>query len=173
MQCTWQAAQHKCTTQSTACTLRQITKPNFHSQQQKLARYWHKLGMWMYFSALFIFVWKSYCRCFSVPYLIGVSSLVCELDGGQQQCVNPGHPRVRLSHSTIHCYLVFLPASFLPSPPSALFLKRNSDFPNQCSSAWFFSFFFLFSASTRKTKTGWKTATTCCSQSYLQCRSPL
>lgn len=44
---------------------------------------------------------------------------MCVLDGGQQQCVNPGHPRVSLSHSAIHCCLAFLPASFLPSCPSA------------------------------------------------------
>lgn len=54
--------------------------------------------------------------------LSGVSSLVCVLDGGQQQCVNPGHPRVRLSHSAIHCCLVFLPASLLPFPLSFSFL---------------------------------------------------
>lgn len=50
-----------------------------------------------------------------------VSSLVRVLDGGQQQCVNPGHPRVRLSPSAIHCCLVFLPVSLLPPPPFEFF----------------------------------------------------
>lgn len=47
--------------------------------------------------------------------LIGAGSLVCALAAGQQHCVNPGHPGVRLRHSVIHYSLVFLPASAVQS----------------------------------------------------------
>lgn len=154
---------HKCR----ACTQRGSTFTHFFHN-----RTWH-------FSALFIFGRKSGSCSFLVLYLIGVSSLVCVLDGGQRQCVNPGHPRVRLSHSAIHCCLVFLPASFLPSPPlasSSMFsLHAAQTLSNLCSSAGllFLFFFLLFAAPSGKQKHVEKTATTCCSQSYLQCRSPL
>lgn len=76
------------------------------------------------------FVSASFCVCVcaksfflfvsTLPHWC-VSSLVRALDGGQQQCVNPGHPRVRLSPSAIHCCLVFLPVSLLPPSPFEFF----------------------------------------------------
>lgn len=50
--------------------------------------------------------------------------------------------------------------------------KRSSNFSNLHSSGWFF-LLFLLSASLGKQKQVEKPATTCYSQSYLQCRSPL
>lgn len=68
----------------------------------------------------------SYFEGRPVLYLSGVRSLERVLDGVQRQCVNPaGRPRVRPSHSAIHCCLVFLSAS--PPPFFALgFLPNHS-----------------------------------------------
>lgn len=86
--------------------------------------------------------------------------------GGQQQCVNPGHPRVRLSHSSIHCCLVFLLASVLrllllqlllsPFPPTP------TPHPPRHSSDFFKSVLLwripllLVLLLLEETKTGWK-----------------
>lgn len=106
----------------TSCTAQLPPKCNEHNAAQLSLRAAVEHGAWIYFSALQIVCVLSYCVCLSVLYLIGVNSLVCELDGGQQQCVNPGHPRVRLSPSAIHRCLVFLPVSLLPFPPPFKFL---------------------------------------------------
>lgn len=82
-----------------------------------------------------------------VLYLSGVSSLMCVLDGVQQQCVNPGHPRVRLD-SVIHCCLVFLPASLLPRPPCSF--GHSLDFYKLHSSARIFSLFLFPSPEKQK-----------------------
>lgn len=53
------------------------------------------------------------------------------LAGSQQLCVNPSYPRVRLSHSAIHCCLVFLPVSLatfsLSSSPSVSLFSNSAE----------------------------------------------
>lgn len=95
-------------------------------------------------------------------------SLVCLLDGGQQQRVNPGHPRVTPSLSLIHCCLEFLPASSPSFPPSASF---HETYVRLFKSVLFRTIPVLLRLlvpllpeKTKQKKTGWKTATTCCSQ---------
>lgn len=155
MQCTWQAALHKA----------EAAHKHYPTFTPSSNGTW-KVHVFLWFVAYL----QSYCCVLSILYLTHVSSLVRVLDGGQQQCVNPGHARVRLNPSAIHWCFAFLLVSLLPLPPFKFFfvsfkmpLQLFKAGSSSCSS----------SQPSAEKKTCWKTATTCSSRSYLQCRSPL
>lgn len=170
---------HNCTALHCA-SLHHTTTHNFRSQTNNLSQLpWsteHQEEGAVY-AQLFFFVFTNCVDVFSFSllYLTGISGSVYVLAGGQQQeqCVNPGHPRVALKHSSIHYCLVFLLDSLLLSPPDLsnfYFYLTQFSLKSSPSSAWIFSFP-LPSQASSEDKNRLETAATCCSQSYLQCRS--
>lgn len=104
-------------TQSTLYTAREITQLHFHSQQQTPPNS-EQNSIESGAGRVSRFLRFANCSVRELLFLLFRTvphwrppSLVRVLGGGQQQCVDPGHLRVRLSHSAIHGCLVFLPAS--------------------------------------------------------------
>lgn len=171
-------------TQSTAYALRKNNTAQLSLRAAKSSNFggkqpWKEGGMCIQISLFCYFLYTSvivsvFQNCTS---LASSQSSACA--GWWPAAVCESRPSQGQTEPLCYPLLPCVPPGFFPPFSSFsfffFFFLNTAQTLSLCSSAWFVLFFvfLLLSSALRKQKTGWKTATTCCSQSYLQCRSPL